>query len=384
MATKQHFKKLIDEDTEVQDAQQPESPTIDTPIPSAATELFAVDIGYGYTKYKSKYIEGTIPSFVVSAINANPSAVPVLPGDVPPEQSLVIEHNGSLYYVGDNAKSNDPKVQRRTMEERYIDTYYSVLYKAALALAFDGMGAVSACVITGLPNSMKDKLTEQLKTLLGGITSVKYFVGGRSKVLAVNPLSVYVTAQPEGFFIDTMIGDDLQKTDQWDGSKEFGVIDLGHYTMDYIYFKGRHAIGMGQQFSNSDKGMYIIYDSIKSALETKFPGYNPTHTNVEDALKTNHVRISGDLYDVTDIITPIIQRFAEHCFQTIYTQWQDVLNTLSVIYIEGGGAQVVAKGIAQAFKNNARYTKVLASESPQLSNVRGYFKLGRILYKDVL
>lgn len=381
---KQNFKKLIDDDTDGKEEIVQDKPNGATAIPTSATALFAVDIGYGYTKYKSKYAEGTLPSFVVSAINAVPSAVPVLPGEVPPEQSLVIEHNGSLYYVGENAKTNDPKVQRRTLDERYIDVYYTVLYKAALALAFDGVGAVSACIVTGLPNSMKDKLAEQLKTLLGGITSVKYYVGGRAKVLSVNPLSVYVTAQPEGFFIDTMIGDDLQKTDQWDGNKEFGVIDLGHYTMDYIYFKGRHAIGMGQQFSNSDKGMYIIYDSIKSALESKFPGYTPTHSNVEDALKTNTVRISGDVHDVSAVVAPLIQRFSEHWFQTIYAQWQDILNNLSVIYIEGGGAEVVARGIALAFKNNARYTKVLASESPQLANVRGYFKLGRILYKDVL
>lgn len=339
-------------------------------------DVFAIDIGFGYEKFKATDTEGTIASFC-SQIGSLQELVQTEKQEI--INSLTIEHNGQIQLVGFLAAKHDRQVARSTYRERALDDNFQVLFKAGIVAAYHRYSNVDLTVVTGLPNddlnNQKDDLAEKIR----GITTVNYYYDNKRYTINITYSDVIVVTQPEGFRAELLFNDNFNHNapinEQGDVIRRMGVLDFGHGTLNMSLFEGTDILGVGTR-TCSAAGLHSIYDTVGMALKKYFDQFDSNHLDIECAIVRKKVRVRGRQYDVSDLVNPIVDKYANDSFQAIYEKWKGELDQLNAIFITGGGSNIIAERIAHIFAKKARYTDVYIVDLAQLLNVRGYYKIG--------
>lgn len=339
-------------------------------------DVFAVDIGFGYTKFKSSDEEGMIASI------CNPLAslaeLQMSPGDI--IDSLAVEHNGEIVLVGQLAAKYNRMAARSTYRERAQDENFEALYKAAIVAAYYQYPQLELTLVTGLPNDDLQDQKNDIQKKINEITSVSYYYDRTKYTIEIKYADVIVKTQPDGFWTEMHYDDNLEKVtmqnDHGEAIKRMGILDCGHGTLNMSLFEGNDILGIGTKTCSAD-GVHAIYDSVGMALKSNFK-YDPSHLDIESAIVKEEVRIRGVIQNVSSLIRPIKEQYAASSFQAIYEKWKNELDQLNAIFIPGGGSNVIAEKLATLLAEKTRYTETYTLEDAQLLNVRGYYKIGQL------
>lgn len=339
------------------------------------TDVFAFDAGFGYDKFKSTNVEGSIAS-LCTTINSL-SEIQMDKTDM--INSLAIEHEGKIILVGTLAAKYNRQVARSTFRDRAIDENFQVIYKAAIVAAYHEYSKLNLTVVTGLPNDDLDQKKAILNTIKN-IDKVKYFYDGKIYTITINYADIMIRTQPEGFHVELMVDDALQPNEptneKGDIIRRMGVLDFGHGTLNMSLFEGNDLLAVGSRTCSVD-GISDIYENVAFALKKQFENYEPTHLDIENAIVRNKIRVKGSSYNVDTLVNPIIKKYAQDSFRTIYEKWKGELDQLNAIFITGGGSNIVSEDLAREFLDKAKYSDVYTVDSAQLLNVRGYYKIGK-------
>lgn len=339
-------------------------------------DIFAFDVGFGYNKFKSSNVEGTIASLCTPIDSV--SELQIAKRDI--INSLVIENDGQMFLVGDLAAKTNRQVERSTFRDRAIDENFEILYKAAIVSAYHQYGQINLTLVTGLPN---DDLAQKksIESKINAIKKIKYYYDGKMYTINITYEKLIICTQPEGFHTELTIDDNLKainlKNDDNEPLSRVGILDFGHGTLNMSLFEGKDLIRVGNK-SCSIEGMNKIYLSVSAALKKQFNNYVPAHLDTETAIVRNRIRVKGQTYSVEKLVQPIIKKYVQETFRSIYENWKAEIDQLSAIFVTGGGSNVVGSYLADEFSSKAAYSNVYSVDEAQLLNVRGYFKIGRL------
>jgi plasmid segregation protein ParM len=320
-----------------------------------------LDIGYGVTKAVTNEQVITFPSVCGHAreikFRADDLAAKY-PGD------QITDDDGS-WFVGDLALGQLPpgellRLRGRTVDEVHIGNVFRVrLAKVAIGKLLSGVQhgeAVHIRVSTGLPvDHMRD--AADLKAALIG----QHLIQTDTTEVVANISEVMVMPQPYG----SLYAQTLTASGDINPNHTFirtGVCDVGTYTVDLAL--DDDGVYVDAESGSVESGVYTAQERIAAVLERDCRQKLPFKI-VEETLRTGHARISGEDVDYSAEVREALEPLRSATLNLMSEKWK-AGKTVDVIYLSGGGAELVKDVVMTAYKQ----TQVV--KNPQIANARGY------------
>ncbi|TCG00967.1 plasmid segregation protein ParM [Paraburkholderia strydomiana] len=323
------------------------------------TSVFAVDVGYGNTKYAYRAASGTIASAMFPSL-APLAATRALSAS---GEAVLTSRNVATMMIDEVEYEVGPDVPltaaygntgRALSNDFALSDNYAALL--AGAIHFSEVTHIERLVL-GLPVHTMHKLAEKLKERFTGTWD---FGAGR-----VTVDKVVVIPQPLGSLVSA----------SGNRQKEFGrdsahlVVDVGYFTTDWVYANGftmddRRSGGM-------PGGASQIYQRIAGLLARDQDEEVEDLELIDKALRErtpfrfngNEIDLDPYLEKSQPLITGVVKEMQNNVGQ--------LTNARSII-LSGGGAALYAPAIRRAYP---RVTMEII-DAPCLANVRGFLVVG--------
>jgi plasmid segregation protein ParM len=328
---------------------------------ASSTLTIGLDVGYGVVKAATAEQVVTFPSVCGHAreikFRANEIAAH-FPGDQ-------ISDDEGTWFVGDLALSQLPpgealRLRGRTANETTIGNVFRLrLAKVAIGKLLAGTRdgeAVHIRIATGLPvDYMRD--TAELKATLIG----QHLIRTDTTEIVANIAEVIVMPQPYGtLYAQTLTPDgDINPCHTY---LRTGVCDVGTYTVDLAL--DDDGMYIDAESGSIESGVYTAQERIAAALERDYRQKMPFKI-VEEVLRTGCFRAAGKVVDYSGEVQAALEPLRSATLSLMGEKWK-AGKTVDVIYLSGGGAELVYDGVSAAY----RQTKLV--KQAQIANARGY------------
>lgn len=321
--------------------------------------VFAIDVGYGNTKYAYRTVDGT------GATGMFPSLAPIAAfralsgdnGDMPVARKMVtITIDGVGYEVGPDVPTTAAYGRTgRLLVDFYpmTDNYAALLFGA---IHFSGVTHIDRLVL-GLAVHNPLKHAAALRERFVG----KFNFGHGSVEIG----KVVVIPQPLGS-LELVVGDSSGSVQHDDAHL---VVDIGYFTTDWLYADG---LKLNNHLSGGMVGgTWQIYQRIADLI-ARDEGENVYDIEgIDKALRDNTRFVcydkTIDLAPYVKLVAPLISNDVTH----IRSRVGRVPDVRSII-LTGGGAALYATAIRHGFPRVA----VEVVNAPCLANVRGFLIVG--------
>jgi plasmid segregation protein ParM len=330
-------------------------------LPPTSTLTIGLDVGYGVVKAVTADQVVTFPSVCGHAREIKFRTEEITTryaGDQ-------ITDEDSSWFVGDLALSQLPpgellRLRGRTANEATIGNVFRLrLAKVAIGKLLSGLQnseVVHIRLATGLPvDHMRD--ASELKTALIG----QHYIKTDTSELVANIVEVMVMPQPYG----TLYAQTLTSSGDINPTHVFtrtGVCDVGTYTVDLAL--DDDGVYIDAESGSAESGVYTAQERISAALERDFRQKMPFKT-VEEVLRTGCFRASGEVIDYSGEVQEALEPLRSATLNLMGEKWK-AGRTVDVIYLSGGGAELVQKIVSNA------YAQTRLVKQAQLANARGY------------
>lgn len=304
----------------------------------------AIDIGYGFTKYKFGDIEGKKPT----AISIQKTRM------INNIEPLIFE--GKKYCVGDDALTDAIKTRDYTFILKYSPLIiYDVLKDLNLLDQINDLD-----IHTGLSLYDLEKAPEINQDFKN---RKEEFIDRVSNFTINNILytpNIKLYAQGTGAWFDYcnrngFINEGVEV-----------VVDIGYRTNDIIIFKDGSP---SKSESNADdKGVNLIVNELRTQLNKKYD-ITLSEQEVVKILNKKEFEFYGQTKDLTVLIDEIIDGFFDTIFSSLKADYGNILKSSKRVIISGGGAYIL-KDYANSFPPNVTFDKEINFE---YANVRGYY-----------
>ncbi|MFM0158235.1 PRTRC system protein D [Paraburkholderia sediminicola] len=323
------------------------------------TPVFAIDVGYGNTKYAYRAAGGTV------ATGMFPSLAPLAASRTISNygESVLAARKVATIRIDDIEYEVGPDVALtaaygntgRTLADDFVlsDNYSALL---AGAFHFSGVTHIERLVL-GLPVHNMQKYSAELKERFAGDLDF-----GQARVHVEKTI---VVPQPLGSLV-------LASSNR---QKDFGrdsahlVIDVGYFTTDWVYANG---------FTMDDKrsgglpgGASQIYQRI-AGLISKDQG-EPVD-DIERIDKALRERMPFFFYGSDIVLDPYVEQ-SQPLINAVVKEMQNTVGRLPnvrSIILSGGGAALYASAIRKAFPR----VLIEIIDTPCLANARGFLAVG--------
>jgi plasmid segregation protein ParM len=141
-----------------------------------------------------------------------------------------------------------------------------------------------------------------------------------------------------------------------------GVCDVGTYTVDLAL--DDDGVYVDAESGSVESGVYTAQERIAAALERDYRQKMPFKI-VEEVLRTGHFRASGEDVNYSTEVQDALEPLRSATLNLMGEKWK-AGKTVDVIYLSGGGAELVKELVMAAYKQ----TQVV--KNPQIANARGY------------
>lgn len=330
-----------------------------------------LDIGYGVVKALTDDQAVIFPSVMGHARELKFGQDTIhdkYPGD------QITDDHGS-WFVGDLALSQVPtgellRLRGRTANEKTMGNAFRLrLAKVAIGKLMRGIWnrePVHLRISTGLPvDHMPD--AAELKTALLG----QHLVQTDCAELIANVVEVMVMPQPLG----TVYANLLTETGEINEYHTFmrtGVVDVGTYTVDI-------ALDEDGEFKDAasgsvESGVYTAQERIAALLERDHRQKIP-YSLVERVLHTGFFMANGKQVDYSAEVEEALDPLRSATLNLISEKWKRGA-TVEVIYLSGGGAELVYEQVAEAYPQTVLVPKA------QLANARGYLNYANFVARQ--
>lgn len=322
-----------------------------------------LDIGYGVTKAVTAETVITFPSVCGYARPLNFQAGEITarhPGD------QVWDEEGA-WFVGDLALTQLPpgeilRLRGRTADEATMGHAFRVrMAKVALGKLLAGLSGgdvMHVRLATGVPvDHMPD--APSLKAALLG----QHRVRTDTADCVAHVSAVMVMPQPQGSIYARLLTSEgaINPAHEY---QRTGVVDVGTYTVDLALDDDGEFVGA--ESGSVEGGVSAVLERIATLLETEHRQKIAPRL-VEGVLRTGKFRAKGDVIDYSDAVEEALAPLRSATLNLMSDKWKTGA-TVDVIYLSGGGAELVYEAVATA------YPQTVLVEQPQLANARGFFQ----------
>lgn len=335
--------------------------------PVQQTHTIGLDLGYRATKGVSDNGSITFPSVAGHSHEIKFKATEIsakYPGD------QITDDQGE-WFIGDLALKQVPQnellmLQGRTANgDEFGMQFRRRMMFAALAKLFPyahrDESAVEIAIATGLPvDHMQD--AGVLKAALMGTYRIK----ANNADYVVHIGKVAVMPQPYGTIYGQMLMPDGTMNPHHTANR-VGVLDIGGYTIDAALDDNGEYID--SESGSSESGVYTAQQRIAAVLEADFRE-KPSHEMIEKVLRTGKIKAFGEWHLYHEEVEDALKPLRDAAMSLISRLWKTGMG-LDVIYVAGGGAELVYPLVKKA------YRQAVLVENSQLSNARGYLSYAR-------
>ncbi len=320
-----------------------------------------LDIGYGVVKVVTNEGALAFPSVMGHAREIKFQQETIqqkYPGDQ-------ISDDEGTWFVGDLALAQLPpgellRLRGRTANEKTMgNTFRLRLAKVAIGKLVQGVwgrDVVHLRIATGLPVDHMRDADELREALLG-----QHLIKTDSCEIIANVTDVIVMPQPYGSAYSQMLIP-TGEINVYHTYMRTGIVDVGTYTVDV-------ALDDDGEFVDSESGsveggVYTAQERISTMLERDYREKMP-YKIIEQVLRTGIFTASGKPIDYSDEVEEALSPLRSATVNLMSEKWQRG-TTVDVIYLSGGGAELVYEQIVEAYPQ----TKLVPDA--QLANARGY------------
>ena len=320
-----------------------------------------LDIGYGVVKVVTNDGAFAFPSVMGHAREIKFQQETIqqkYPGD------QITDDDGE-WFVGDLALVQLPpgellRLRGRTANEKRMgNTFRQRLAKVAIGKLVQGVwgrDVVHLRISTGLPVDHMRDAAELKEALLG-----QHLIKTDSCEVIANVTDVIVMPQPYGSAYSQMLTP-TGEINVYHTYMRTGIVDVGTYTVDI-------ALDDDGEFVDSESGsveggVYTAQERISAMLERDYREKMP-YKIIEQVLRTGIFTANGKPIDYSDEVEEALSPLRSATVNLMSEKWQRG-TTVDVIYLSGGGAELVYEQIIEAYPQ----TKLVPEA--QMANARGY------------
>ncbi|MFC1489239.1 hypothetical protein ACFL6B_05285 [Thermodesulfobacteriota bacterium] len=328
-----------------------------------------LDIGYGQVKACVENSDGKIvkPFFPRIFAEAQGEAWSDL------RSADIFGINKDRYILGEQALNYDKAIKSSDTRDYVLHNSYWACFGKVLVDGgiFNGQPVRAKRLVLGVaPGHFDQKRIKKMKLKIRNGIEMTY--NGRSLKFSAEQVSVL--PQGAGTFFETILTD---KGTQKEPGKEkmlYGIIDIGHRTIDYVLFDGQEFITDHNRLSE-DSGVRGILSELLEYTKKRF-GYNGQ--NIEKfrpVLQGKKFLCKGMRIDLSESLEQMVQKYARDIEQDAKKRWENQLDDMYKIILCGGGAHLFS--IAPEFLRGNRRQIVIPSD-PVFSNAVGFFKYAKM------
>lgn len=335
--------------------------------------VFAVDIGFGNVKAVWGQEAETGWSETIFRSVCPPAFSGLSVDGVAEANRVVVEAQGSEYFVGPHADRVRGGIQGLNPE--YIHTPQ---YEALLAGAWHYMMRDVGCVVgsidtlvLGLPVSEYRAKRELLREIGMRPRRVPLPAGmrtpeGNSWVQA-KPKRVQVVPQPMGMLVlaselsgnEELLNEDCRTL----------AIDPGHYTFDWLLSDGtKPRMDLSDSLTG---GVAQLLNAIAREITNDHGGTSMDTKRIEEALLKGSLNLGHKLIDM-EPYRKVAEREAELVIGMFLSRLNPAEHGVSRIVLSGGGASLYC----QALQNRLPQYNIQVLKDGAMSNARGYYLVG--------
>jgi plasmid segregation protein ParM len=328
---------------------------------TAGITTVGLDIGYGVVKVVTDDSAFAFPSVMGHAreIKFQQDTIQQkYPGDQ-------ISDDEGTWFVGDLALAQLPpgellRLRGRTANEKTMgNTFRQRLAKVAfgmLVVGVWGRDVIHLRISAGLPVDHMRDAADLKEALLG-----QHLIKTDSCEVIANVTDVIVMPQPYGSAYSQMLTPNGE-INIYHTYMRTGIVDVGTYTVDI-------ALDDDGEFVDSESGsveggVSIAQERISAMLERDYREKMP-YKIIEQVLRTGIFTASGKPIDYSDEVEEALSPLRSATVNLMSEKWQRG-TTVDVIYLSGGGAELVYEQVVEAFPQ----TKLVPEA--QMANARGY------------
>ena len=330
-----------------------------------------LDIGYGVVKVVTNDGAFAFPSVMGHAREIKFQQETIqqkYPGDQ-------ISDDEGTWFVGDLALAQLPpgellRLRGRTANEKTMgNTFRQRLAKVAIGKLVQGVwgrDVIHLRISTGLPVDYMRDAAELKEALLG-----QHLIKTDSCEVIANVTEVIVMPQPYGSAYSQMLTP-TGEINVYHTYMRTGIVDVGTYTVDI-------ALDDDGEFVDSESGsveggVYTAQERISAMLERDYREKMP-YKIIEQVLRTGIFTASGKPIDYSDEVEEALSPLRSATVNLMSEKWQRG-TTVDVIYLSGGGAELVYEQIIEAYPQ----TKLVPDA--QLANARGYLYYANFVSRE--
>jgi hypothetical protein len=151
-----------------------------------------------------------------------------------------------------------------------------------------------------------------------------------------------------------------------------GVVDVGTYTVDLALDRDGEYID--EASGSVEGGVWTAQQRLESFLEETY-GQKPAYRDVEALLRTGQFIAYGEPVDYAVQVEETLEPLRSATLNLMQDKWQTGVH-IDVIYVTGGGAELVYPCIRRVFK------QARLAENAQLANCSGYLRWALLAARD--
>lgn len=330
-----------------------------------------LDIGYGVVKVVTNDGAFAFPSVMGHAreIKFQQDTIQQkYPGDQ-------ISDDEGTWFVGDLALAQLPpgellRLRGRTANEKTMgNTFRQRLAKVAIGKLVSGVwgrDVVHLRISTGLPVDHMRDASELKEALLG-----QHLIQTDSCEVIANVTEVIVMPQPYGSAYSQMLTSSGE-INVYHTYMRTGIVDVGTYTVDIALDDDGEFVDA--ESGSVESGVYTAQERISAMLERDYREKMP-YKIIEQVLRTGIFTASGKPVDYSDEVEEALSPLRSATLNLMSEKWQRG-TTVDVIYLSGGGAELVYEQVAEAYPQ----TKLVPEA--QMANARGYLYYANFIRRE--
>ncbi len=332
-------------------------------IESETVLTIGLDIGYGVTKAVTAEHTLAFPSVCGHARNIRFQAEEIAakyPGDQ-------ITDDEGQWFIGDLALTQLPpgellRLRGRTANETTIGHVFrrrlakTVIGK--LAAGYLDSRVIHVRLAVGLPVAHMGDAGGLRSALLG-----QHRIKTNTTDVIANVMEVMVMPQPYGALYLALLTPegDINRAHTYFRT---GVCDVGTYTVDLALDDNGEFVDA--ESGSVEGGVYLAQERISDLLEQRYRQKMPFKL-VEQTLRTGTFRAHGQIVDMQAEVEEALAPLKSATLNLMNEKWKSG-TTVEVIYLVGGGAELVHEEV------EAAYPQVVRVHEAQFANARGYLQ----------
>lgn len=165
-------------------------------------------------------------------------------------------------------------------------------------------------------------------------------------------------------------------------TKRYGICDIGSKTNDAFICNGVKPIPGKEVYNNF--GLSAAYTTVSKQLgnspENMIEDFylEQINPNISEGLKKRYLYWNKVKYEkniVMDLCEKAFDILGNDIVDKINVKWKNDVPTLEMILLCGGGAEILKPKFESVFD-----TRIVVVENPQTANVKGFYKLRKLVY----